>query len=152
MRMWMTVGRFQSQMACCSTKEPMLGCCHCPAALAAAAAADVIVMAVEVVVSQQVLRVFVILLLRTEAVGILAMSSSLRLLGRQCIQTEVACVKEREVYLEYKGGGVLNTASRSYVGSNKKRERERREKKKKATRINIYSNIWAVTFTLSFTS
>lgn len=129
MRMWMTVGRFQSQMACCSTKEPMLGCCHCPAALAAAAAADVIVMAVEVVVSQQVLRVFVILLLRTEAVGILAMSSSLRLLGRQCIQTEVACVKEREVYLEYKGGGGVKYSQPELCGI--KQEKGKREKGKK---------------------
>lgn len=33
------------------------------------------------------------------------------------------------------------------MGSNKKGKREReKEKEKKATRINIYSNIWAVTF------
>lgn len=132
----------------------MLEYCHCPAVLiaVAAVAVDVIVMAVAVVVSQQILRMFVILLLWTEAVETLAVSSNLRRLERQCIQTEVACVKEREVFVKYsskRGRGVLNPANRSYVGSNKKGKREReKEKEKKETRINIYSNIWAVTFTL----
>lgn len=86
----MTVGRYQNQTACCLVGELVLKCYHCPAVLAVAVVVDVIVMAAVVVVSQQILEMFVVLLLRTEAVGILAMSSSLRLLGRQCIQTEVA--------------------------------------------------------------